>query len=124
MGMRKHYASSFKAQVVLELLKEEKTVAQLASEYGVHPTMLHRWKNTAVENLSSLFEDVDKKNTMALKTEHEKEVEELYSKIGRLTTQLEWLKKNLASTRTREQRMKMLKRDHPEIPLSKQAKLL
>jgi len=93
MGMRKHYSASFKAQVVLELLREEKTVAQLASEYGVHPTMLHRWKNTAVDNLSSLFEDVDKKNTTAMKREHEKEVEELYSKIGRLTTQVEWLKK-------------------------------
>ena len=93
MGMRKHYSASFKAQVVLELLREEKTIAELASEYGVHPIMLHRWKNTAVDNLSSLFEDVDKKNTTAMKTEPEKEVEELYSKIGRLTTQVEWLKK-------------------------------
>ncbi|SFV07824.1 Transposase [Alicyclobacillus macrosporangiidus] len=91
--MRKHYSASFKAQVVLELLREEKTVTQLASEYGVHPTMLHRWKNTVVDNLSSLFEDVDKKNTTAIKREHEKELEELYSKIGRLTTQVEWLKK-------------------------------
>ncbi|ATY85617.1 hypothetical protein CVV65_12330 [Kyrpidia spormannii] len=42
----------------MELLTEEKTIAQLASEYGVHPTMLHRWKKTAVDNLSSLFAKV------------------------------------------------------------------
>jgi putative transposase len=38
--MRKHYTDIFKAQVVLELLKEEKTIAQIASETGVHPTQL------------------------------------------------------------------------------------
>jgi len=91
--MRKHYTASFKAQVVLELLKEEKTIAQISSEYGVHFTMLHRWKNTAVDNLSSIFEDEGKKNSVALKKEHEKETSELYSKIGRLTTEVEWLKK-------------------------------
>lgn len=94
MGMRKHYSASFKAQVVLELLREEKTVAQLASEYGVHPTMLHRWRNTVVGNLSTLFEDADKNKSAVMKKEHDREVEELYSKIGRLTTQLEWLKKS------------------------------
>ncbi|WP_188883497.1 transposase, partial [Alicyclobacillus cellulosilyticus] len=123
--MRKHYSASFKAQVVLELLREEKTVAQLASEHGVHPTMLHRWKNTAVDNLSTLFEDVDKKSAAVAKKEYEKEIEELYSKIGRLTTQVEWLKKkNLASTRTREERLEMVERDNSEIPLSTQAELL
>jgi putative transposase len=40
--MRKHYTASFKAQVVLELLKEEKSISEIASEYGVHPIMLHR----------------------------------------------------------------------------------
>jgi len=93
MGMRKHYTASFKAQVVLELLKEEKSVSEIASEYGVHPTMLHRWKKTAVDNMSSLFEDEGKNGAAALKKEHEKETTQLYSKIGKLTTQLEWLKK-------------------------------
>lgn len=93
--MRKHYTASFKAQVVLELLKEEKTIAQISSEYGVHVTMLHRWKNTAVENLSSVFEDESKKNTAAIQKEHEKETSELYAKIGRLTTEVEWLKKKI-----------------------------
>ena len=43
--------------------------------------------------MSSLFEDEGKKNAAALKKEHEKETSELYAKIGRLTTEVEWLKK-------------------------------
>jgi len=42
--MRKQYSPTFKAQIVLEMLKEQKTVAELAAEHGVHPTMLHRWR--------------------------------------------------------------------------------
>jgi putative transposase len=45
--MRKHYTRTFKAQVVRELLKEEKTLAQLAAEYSVHPTQLVKWRATA-----------------------------------------------------------------------------
>ena len=91
--MRKQYTAAFKAQVVVELLKEEKTVSQISSEYGVHFTMLHRWKKTALENLASIFEDEEKQSTTVLKKQHEKETEELYSKIGKLSTQLEWLQK-------------------------------
>lgn len=93
--MRKHYTGSFKAEVVLELLKEEKTIAQISSEYGVHVTMLHKWKNTVVDNLPGIFEDESKKSAAALTKEHEKETSELYSKIGRLTTEVEWLKKKI-----------------------------
>ena len=93
MAMRKHYTAAFKAQVVLELLKEEKTVSQISSEYGIHFTMLHKWKKTALEQLASVFEDDEKKSAAVLKKQHEQEVNELYSKIGKLSTQLEWLKK-------------------------------
>ena len=46
--MRKHFSPTFTAQVVQELLKEEKSVAQLAAEYGVHPTQLGKWKALAL----------------------------------------------------------------------------
>ncbi len=91
--MRKHYTAAFKAQVVLELLKEEKTVSQISAEYGVHFTMLHKWKKTATEKLASVFEDEEKKSSTILIKQHEKETEELYSRIGKLSTQLEWLQK-------------------------------
>ena len=98
--MRKHYTAAFKAQIVLELLKEEKSISQISSEYGVHATMFHRWKSTALEKLSTVFEDEGKKNTAALQKQHEQELTELYSKIGKLTTQLEWLKKSGKRTLT------------------------
>ena len=57
MPTRKHFSASQKAQIALEILKEEKTVNQLASEYGVHPNVLYRWKKQALENPPKLFED-------------------------------------------------------------------
>jgi transposase-like protein len=88
--MRKHYTGAFKAQVVLELLKEEKTIAQISSETGVHPTQLRKWKSTAISNLPNIFSD-DRK--MADKAAQEKKINDLYAEIGQLTTQLKWLKK-------------------------------
>jgi len=89
--MRKHYTATFKAQVVQELLKEDQTIAQLAAEYEVHPTQLNEWKSTAITGLPSLFEE---KDTLAvLKASHEEQLNQLYAEIGKLTTQVTWLKK-------------------------------
>ena len=90
--MRKHYAPAFKAQVVLELLKGEKTIAQIASEHHVHPTQLNKWKALALKELPKLFTD-DHKAQQDITTAHQKELDELYAEIGRLTTQVAWLKK-------------------------------
>jgi putative transposase len=91
--MRKTYTPAFKAQVVLELLKEEKTLAQLASEHAIHPNMLREWKSAAIRALPSAFE---KRDTLAAaQASHEQQLEELYAEIGRLTTQLAWMKKKL-----------------------------
>lgn len=90
--MRKHYPATFKSQRVLELLKEEQTVAQIASEHGVHPTQLHQWKAIALKGLPDLFGD-EHKAVAALQAAHEQQVNALYAEIGRLTTQLAWLKK-------------------------------
>jgi len=54
---RKQYPAELKAKIVLEILKEEKSIAQIASEYGIHPSVLNRWRNTAVEKLPYLFTD-------------------------------------------------------------------
>jgi transposase len=91
--MRKHYTAAFKARVVQELLKEEKTLAQIATEYEVHPTQLKNWRAVALEGLPGLFEKQD--NTVALKAAHDQQLTELYAEIGKLTTQVTWLKKKL-----------------------------
>jgi len=90
--MRKKYTGNLKAQIVMELLKEEKTISQIASEYEVHPTQLNKWKSIVKESLPKILEDNRKKDN-AIEKEQQRQIEELYSEIGRLTTQLTWLKK-------------------------------
>jgi putative transposase len=90
--MRRRFSAKQKAQIVLEILKEEKTVAQIASEYGVHPNQLHRWKKAALAHFASLFEK-DKRQARAQEAAHQKQLDGLYAEIGRLTTQVNWLKK-------------------------------
>lgn len=89
--MRKHYSAAFKAQLVQEVLKEDKSITQIAAENGVHPNQLSLWKTTALRGLSTLFERESK--AQADQAAHEKQREELYATIGKLTTQLAWLKK-------------------------------
>jgi putative transposase len=90
--MRRHYSATFKAQIVQEVLKEEKTISQIASTYGVHPTQIGEWKAAALKGLPTLFEK-GPSEVVAVRAAHEKQVNELYAEIGRLTTQLAWLKK-------------------------------
>src|SRR5690554_6732987 len=81
-----------KAEIVLELLREEKTLNQIASEYGVHPFQLSQWKKTALEGLPDLFERKERE-LRKIEKEHQKKVDHLYKKIGDLTIQVDWLKK-------------------------------
>ena len=90
--MRKRYSSTFKAQVVHEVLREERTIGQIAAEHGVHPNQLSKWKMMALNGLPSLFTD-ERKKVDGDKAVHERELQELYAEIGRLSTQLAWLKK-------------------------------
>jgi len=90
--MRKRYTAHQKAQIVLEVLKEEQTLSQIASAHGVHPNQIRKWKVQVLEGLPNLFND-EKKAIRDLETAHERELDELYTEIGRLTTQLAWLKK-------------------------------
>jgi len=92
MPKRRHFSANQKAQIALEILKEEKTINQIAAEYGVHPNVLYRWKKQALENLPKLFED-ENKSERDCQAEYERQMNELYNEIGRLTTQLNWLKK-------------------------------
>jgi len=89
---RRKFAPEEKARVVLEMLKEEKSVSQLATELGIHTNMLNRWKTEAVQNLSQVFVD-DRKGITKMKQEYERTIDDLYGEVGKLTTQLSWLKK-------------------------------
>ena len=61
MSKRRNHDAGFKARVALEAVKGERTVSELAAEYGVHPTMIHQWKKALLEGASDIFERGGKK---------------------------------------------------------------
>ena len=89
---RKSHTAAFKAQVALAAVKGDKTVSELASLHCVHPTMVHAWKKQLVRQAEDLFQTGPKTST----TEHEALQAQLYEQIGRLQTELNWLKKKAA----------------------------
>jgi transposase-like protein len=90
---RTHYTAEFKAKVVKEMLKEEKTVGQLAADYQVHTNMLYRWRDQVLAGLPSLFSEQAALELAEKEAQWQQEREGLYAEIGRLTTQLTWLGK-------------------------------
>jgi transposase-like protein len=89
---RKRYTPEFKSKVVLELLREEKTLSQISAEYGVHPNLLSKWKADFLERMPSIFTK-DTAEFDKLRREHAAEKEELITQIGQLSVENTWLKK-------------------------------
>ena len=90
-GKRKSHAASFKAQVALAAVKGDKTINELAKQYGVHPTLIHGWK----KQLLAGVEDVFARGGGAATDDHQAVQAQLYEQIGRLKMDLEFLKKKL-----------------------------
>lgn len=93
MNMRKSHDAAFKSKVAFEAAKEEKTIAQLSSEYGVHPNQIGQWRKHLVLGLPSIFSDRRKKSDK----ESEELVSELYRQIGQQKVEIDWLKKKVNS---------------------------
>lgn len=89
---RKQYSGEFKFRIALEAAKNGKTVSQLASESGVHPTQISEWKAILMTEGAGLFE----RQRAAKEQATVKNESELYEQIGRLKMELEWLKKKAA----------------------------
>jgi transposase-like protein len=88
---RRVLGAKFKAKVALAAVRGDKTVSQLAGQYGIHGNQVSAWKRKLLEEAAALFEDGRK----ASKKDEANE-EELYEQIGRLKMELEWLKKKAA----------------------------
>ena len=88
-GQRKRYNASLKAKVALEAIKGQRTVSEIASEYGVHPNLITKWKKQVIEEAPGIFSD---KKERVEKQSQELE-SELYRQIGQLKVELDWLKK-------------------------------
>jgi putative transposase len=91
MNSRKTYSPNLKSRIVLEMFREELTISQISSKYGVHQSVLSKWKNAVLEGLPGFFADPRKKNPAD--TQKDNIIEDLYRQVGKLSLQLEWLKK-------------------------------
>lgn len=89
MGKRRTHDAAFKAKVALEAVKGEKTLAQLAGEYGVHPNQIGQWRKKLLKELPALFSERGNRQ----ERDHDELEAELYRQIGQLKVELEWLKK-------------------------------
>jgi transposase len=89
--MKKKHDSKFKARVALEAIKGEKTIAEIASEYGVHPNLVGQWKQRVMENLPDIFEKKDNEKNRETK----KILDDLYREIGVMKIENDFLKKKL-----------------------------
>ena len=87
--MRKKHSASLKAKVALEAASEKKTLAELASEYGVHPSQIIKWKKELLERAGEIFDKSASQNAKDLETREA----ELYRQIGQLKVEVDWLKK-------------------------------
>lgn len=87
-NMRRSHDAAFKARVALEAIRGEKTIAQIATEYGVHPNQIRQWRQKLLEELPQLFSDRRKSS----EKDGEELQAELYRQIGQLKVELDWLK--------------------------------
>ena len=85
LSIREKYPPAFKAKVALEAIKGEKTSAELASKYEVHPQQIRRWKRIATNGIIELFTDTRQKRDK----EKDMLIEELYKQIGQLKVDLD-----------------------------------
>lgn len=92
MTKRKQHRSEFKARVALEALKGEQTVTELASRFGVHPTMVHQWKKALLEGATDIFQ---RGRGPAEPEVDAAQVKELHAKIGELTVERDFLERGL-----------------------------
>jgi transposase-like protein len=92
-GKRQTHTAAFKAQVALAALKGDRTVNELAGQFGVPPTLIHGWKKHLLQGAEAIFAHGAKTDTVDVEVQKA----ELFEQIGRLKMELEWVKKKAAA---------------------------
>ena len=90
---RRRHSPEFKFRVALAAAKEQQTISQLSSEFGLHPTQISDWKKQLLEKGKTVFQSNQSNGKRKLQVIQESE---LYEQIGRLKMELEWIKKKSA----------------------------
>jgi putative transposase len=95
--IHRQHPTALKTKVALDAIKEVKTLAELASTYGVHTTQIRRWKEVALKALANCFSEVQR----IRENNQEELILTLYQQIGQLKVELDWLKKKLGIIESR-----------------------
>lgn len=90
---RKTHTADFKAKIALEAIRQQKTLNEITSEYGVHSTQITRWKKQALDALSAAFSCQREQNS----EDRQLEIDELHRQLGQAISERDWLKKKSAT---------------------------
>ncbi|MBT9137332.1 MAG: hypothetical protein DDT34_02422 [Firmicutes bacterium] len=121
---RRQFTAEFKAKLVLEVLREEKQIGELAAEHGISPNQLRNWKKEFMENTSKVFsESKQEKELRSIKKAIEEERHELMAKVGQLTIENDWLKKTLDKCLGMTGRINLVSKND-KLPVNRQCELL
>ncbi len=94
MGKRTVYSPAYKAKVVIEVIRGEKQIGEIAAREGINPTMLARWRQEFEDNAARVFDENKREQELKRKEpELEHDRNELLRTVGQLTIERDWLKK-------------------------------
>ncbi|MCH9824575.1 MAG: IS3 family transposase [Alphaproteobacteria bacterium] len=117
MAKRRNFTDQFKAKVALEALRGDKTVQEIAAKHQLHPNQVSTWKRQAIDGMADVFSGGKQSGPT------EAEIKELHAKIGRLAVENGFFVRRAEAMSPAKKRA-MIERDHPELSISQQCKLV